>query len=304
MAVAVVSKDTRDLLHACLTSLWPDAQAGRAEVWVVDNASEDGSAEMVRSEFPWVRLVASPENVGYGRAVNLVAERTAGRWIAASNSDIEVTPGAIEALLATGAADQRAGALAPRLALPDGTSQHSVHPFPTLRFTAAFNLGVHLLSPRVADRLCLEGHWDPTRARYVPWAIAAFLLVRREAFEAVDGFDEEQWMYAEDLDLGWRLDRAGWKTRYEPRATVRHVGAASTTKAFGEERTARWMGATYSWMVRRRGLGVAWAAAAVNLLGAAARAALGRPMPRDEAMAWVRIHSQGLRSRRALLRRR
>jgi len=84
VAVAVVSWNTRDLLRACLESLHADADAGRAEVWVVDNASADGSAALVRSAFPWVRLLALDENLGFGRAVNRVAARTARRIAAES----------------------------------------------------------------------------------------------------------------------------------------------------------------------------------------------------------------------------
>ena len=88
VAVAVVSWNTRDLLRACLESLHADADAGRAEVWVVDNASADGSAALVRSAFPWVRLLALDENLGFGRAVNRVAARTATAWVAPANADV------------------------------------------------------------------------------------------------------------------------------------------------------------------------------------------------------------------------
>ena len=81
------------------------------------------------------------------------------------------------------------------------------------------------LSPGLGDRLCLEGAWNPDRARAVPWAIAAFLLVRREAFDAVGGFDDAMWLHAEDLDLAWRLKQARWGTWYEPSARVRHPGS-------------------------------------------------------------------------------
>jgi N-acetylglucosaminyl-diphospho-decaprenol L-rhamnosyltransferase len=87
VAVAVVSWNTRELLAGCLRSLAPEADAGRAEVWVVDNASSDGSPELVRDEFPWAQLVASDENLGFGRAVNAVAERTESDWIAPANAD-------------------------------------------------------------------------------------------------------------------------------------------------------------------------------------------------------------------------
>ena len=266
VAVAVVSWNTRDLLGACLRALADDPLV---EIWVVDNASSDGSAEMVRTEFPSVRLLALDGNIGFGPAVNLVASKTSTPWIAPANADIEVRPGALRDLLDAGERQPRAGVLAPRLELPSGETQHSVYAFPTIPFTARFNLGFHR---RAGDRLCLEGFWDPTRERDVDWALGAFLVIRRAAFDAAGGFDAGQWMYAEDLDLGWRVAKAGWSTRYVPSARVLHHASAATTQAWGDERTLRWLRSTYAWMLRRRGLTRTRITAAINVAGAYARA--------------------------------
>lgn len=313
VAIAVVSTNLRELLASCLRSMQPESEAGRAEVWVVDNASTDGSPEMVRDEFPWVKLIASGENLGYGRAVNLVAERTETPWVAPANEDIELRPGALERLLRTAEEHPGAAVVAPRLELPDGSTQHSVYAFPTLGFTIFFNLGLHRLSPRIADRLCIPDAWDSTRPREVPWAIATFMLIRRDAFAAVAGFSADQFIHSEDLDLGWRLSQAGWRARYEPRATVFHVGSAASKKAFSNaDLWARWMAASYSWMARRRSVRLAWAVAAVNVAGAAVRWAAFAALallaperfrrPRRVYRRWLRAHRTGLRSRRALLR--
>jgi GT2 family glycosyltransferase len=171
--------------------------------------------------------------------------------------------------------------------------------------TAAFNLGLAHLVPGLGDRLALIGHWDPDRPRRVPWAIAALLLVRRTAWDAAGGFDEEQWMYAEDLDLGWRLRRAGWATRYVPAARVLHESGASTAKAWGEERTARWQRMSYVWMRRRRGALRTRATALINVAGAAARYVALTPLAivsprrwgarRRSARWWATLHVMGLR---------
>src|SRR5690349_17927035 len=115
VAVAVVSWNTRALLDRCLSSLRSAVDDRLAEVWVVDNASSDGSAAMVAERHPWVRLVASPENLGYGRAINLVAARTSSPWLVASNADVAVRGDALARLLAAGEGDPGAGAVAPRL---------------------------------------------------------------------------------------------------------------------------------------------------------------------------------------------
>jgi N-acetylglucosaminyl-diphospho-decaprenol L-rhamnosyltransferase len=311
VAIAVVSWNTRDLLDACLASLAREVEAGRAEVWVVDNGSADGSAALVRKRHPWANVLEGA-NVGFGVAVNRVAALTATPWLAAANADVELTEGALGAMLRAGAAQPSAGAIAPRLVLGDGQVQHSVHPFPTLALTLTFNLGLAQAIPALGDRLTIEGRWDPSRPRNVDWALGAFLLLRRQAWDAVGGFDGRQWMYAEDLDLAWRLRQAGWRTWFEPSAVVRHAGAASTSQAWGAQATERWIWSTYAWMLRRHGPGFVRLTAVVNLLGAAARALLLSVRarrdparfadPRAAMLAWVRLHRVGL-SRRTTLER-
>jgi N-acetylglucosaminyl-diphospho-decaprenol L-rhamnosyltransferase len=305
VTIAVVSWNTRELLARCLESMRADADVGLAEVWVVDNASGDGSAEMVRERFDWVRLHASDDNLGFGPAVNLVAERTESDWIAPSNADIEFEPGALAALLDAAEADPAAGSLAPRLVTPDGASQHSVHSFPSLHLALAVNLGLAAVVPGLGDRLCLERRWDPERKRRLDWAHGAFLLVRRSAFEAVGRFDPAQWMYAEDLDLAWRLAEAGWATRYVPAARVRHEVSAAARQAFAEQRRERHMAAAQDWMRRRRGVAVARAYAAINALGSAVRLGALIPMARlrpakyagrrELEADYLRLHRAGLR---------
>ena len=303
--VAVVSWNTRDLLDDCLRALQSDAEVGRARVVVVDNGSSDGSPEMVATEHPWADLLALDANIGFGRAVNLAARLNPEfRFIAVANADIAVEPASLERLLSAADAFSAAGALAPRLVRPDGATQHSVYRFPSVPFSVAFNLAVHRVVPRLGDLWCLETYWNPDRPRYVPWAIAAFLLVRREAWDAAGGFDERQWMYAEDLDLGWRLDRAGWRTRYVPEARVRHADGAAVRQAFGTDRVARWQRETYAWMRRRQGRVRTSIVAAVNVLGARAKASvLGRLGGRraeeaEEMRFWAHVHALGLRDKR------
>jgi N-acetylglucosaminyl-diphospho-decaprenol L-rhamnosyltransferase len=307
VVVAVVSWNTRDVLDRCLRSFASHVQSGLAEVWVVDNGSTDGSVEMVRERHPWARLVEPGENLGYGRAVNLVAERTSSPWFALSNADIALRPGALEALLAAGRADPGAGVVAPRLILPDGTTQHSVWAFPTIAATFVQNVGSRLAGSALGDRLALPGSWNPDRARRVPWAIGAFLLVRRAAWDATGGFDPDQWMSAEDLDLGWRMREAGWATRYEPRAAVDHEESAATGQVWGRDLPIHWQRCAYAWMVRRMGRGRTAAVGALNFLGSAARWAAelmragGRRKEGLRALErWTLVHTYAVAPRRVL----
>lgn len=309
VTVAVVSWNTRELLARCLGSLAEEAGRGRVEVWVVDNASTDGSPEMVAERYPWARLVASPENLGFGRAINLVAGRTQSPWLATANADVALRPGALDALLAAAERDPGAGALAPRLVLPDGRTQHSVFAFPTVPFTLLLATGAYRLSAPLADRYAFVGCWDSERERRVPWAVAAFLLVRRTAWEAAGGFDERQWMYAEDLDLGWRLAGAGWPTRYVPGAVLDHESAASTTQLFGPELAPHWQRSTYGVLARRRGALRTKLVALLNVLGAVREWAWLRARPRrhsrelrDAHRRWIGVHLAALRTPASELR--
>jgi GT2 family glycosyltransferase len=181
VAIAVVSWNTRDLLDACLTSMRADMERGIAEVWVVDNGSHDGSPELVRTGHPSVRLLEPSRNLGYGHAVNLVAARTATEWIAPSNADVALAPGALEELVAAGERHPRTGIVGPRLILPYGSTQRGVQPFPGVVESLARNLALYRMSHGIGERLCLDGYWDPARPASVDWLTGAFLLVRRAA---------------------------------------------------------------------------------------------------------------------------
>jgi GT2 family glycosyltransferase len=304
LAIAIVSYNTSALLDECLRSLKADADAGRAEVWVVDNLSPDDSADMVEREHPWAKLIRSDVNLGYGPAVNVVASRTDTQWIACANSDLEFTPGAIGTLLTAGEAHPEAGAVAPRLILPDGSTQQSVQPFPSVGTAFLTASRAASVSGAARSRLYLPGAWDPDAPQDVPWATGAFLVVRREAWDQVGGFDEEQWMYAEDLDLGWRLAKAGWTTRYEPGAVVHHHESAASKVAFGGQAGVvdKWVRANHAWMVRRQGVARTWAASGITAAEAGLRVAALSVLARGsrdrfgQKLDWARRDFKGARS--------
>jgi len=310
VTIAVVSWNTRTLLADCLDSLHDEVKEGLAEVWVVDNGSSDGSPGLVRERFPWANLIELVENPGFGAAVSAVAARTSGEWIAPSNADVRLSRGALGLLVSEGELHPEAAVIAPRLVLPDGTTQHSVYPFPTIPFTLAYAFGAISVSDRLARFWGVERGFDRDRAREVSWAVGAFMLVRRSAWEQVGGFDETHWMYAEDLDLGWRLRRAGWITRYTPDARVFHAESAATTQAWGDARHARWHASTYAWMARRRGFLVARLVAALYVVGFLLRAAARSPgalvgssasrRAQRNALNTARAHAVGLRPRNVL----
>lgn len=310
VVVAVISWNTRELLRGCLQALEPAVRSGSTEVWVLDNASADGSAAMVAETFHWAHLIAARENRGFGAGVNAIATASATRaresgrrpspWLLAANADIVLTPAALETLTRAGEADPRDAVIAPRLRLPDGSIQHSVHPFPGLRSALVLSLGLGRVLPRLGEAFCLDGLWDQSRPRRADWAHGACLLLRRETFDAVGGFDPGQFLYAEDLDLCWRLHRAGWTTRYEPGAVVEHVHAAAIAQLYGDGRDMEAERSALAWLLRRRGTAVMRLWALIHLLGALARSAGPRGAPFRR---YARLHLSGLLSSRDRLER-
>ncbi|HEX2190634.1 MAG TPA: glycosyltransferase family 2 protein, partial [Longimicrobiaceae bacterium] len=205
-AVVVVNHNTRELLRACLASL----PSGVPAV-VVDNASTDGSAEMVRASFPHAVLLADGTNPGYGAAANRGVRACAAEHVLVLNSDTRLEPGALEALGAHLDRHPRAAVAGPALLNPDGSPQASCFPFPGTLGWLLENDPVAPLAVRIPGLrgrlLCAS---PPRRAAAVPWVLGAALAVRRSAFEEVGGFDEAYFMYFEEVDLCRRLASAGW----------------------------------------------------------------------------------------------
>lgn len=227
MAVAIVNHETREHLRACLESL---RSAETPEIVVVDAGSTDGSAEMVRRDFPEVRLIAEGDNPGFGVAANRAVALCDSPFVLLLNADTRVPPGAPGALAQYLACHPRAAVAGPRLVNPDGTLQASCFPFiGTVQLMIEKTpLGRWLARvPRLRDRWLLS-HSLHDRPRVVPWLLGAAMALRREAFEEIGGFDPAFFMYSEEIDLCYRLKAAGWEVHFAPVATVAHVGGAST----------------------------------------------------------------------------
>jgi GT2 family glycosyltransferase len=228
MAVAIVSYDTKDVLEPCLRSV---AAAGALETVVVDNGSTDGSIELVRQSFPDVVLVVNERNRGYGAAANQAIAACTAPAVLLLNSDTVLAPGALAELGGYLAAHPRAGVVGPRLANADGSLQRSTFDYPSAGDMLLGETGLHLLVarlPGVRER-CLRT-WAHDEARAVPWLRGAALAIRRSAFDAVGGFDEEFFMYWEEVDLSRRMAAAGFATHFAPVTTVVHVRAQSTSR--------------------------------------------------------------------------
>lgn len=274
LAVVVVSYNVQELLRECLRSLYASLERTpelAAAVWVVDNASADGSAAMVRAEFPQTHLLACPENLGYSTANNVALQllgfqpaagearplsayrwatdlpQPAGwpRYVWLLNPDTVVQEDAPARLAAFLEENPRAGACGPRLLYPDGQHQHGAFHFPGLAQTALDlfpppgRLNAALLDSRLNGRyprrLMEQGAAFP-----VDFVLGAALMVRGAAIRQVGLLDESYFMYCEEMDWQQRLARAGWEVHCLPSARVVHYGGASSGQFRAATTTALW----------------------------------------------------------------
>jgi N-acetylglucosaminyl-diphospho-decaprenol L-rhamnosyltransferase len=219
----VVSYHSRETLRDCVAPL---CDIPGVAVTVVDNASSDGSLESVAD----LELHALPSgrNGGFGFGCNLGAARGSAPYLLFINPDATITPAALDVMLAAHEADPRLGAVGPRILGEDGELQLTQRYFPRLRSTWAQAFFLHRVAPHASwadeviwDRSAYEAPASPD------WLSGACLLVRRDAFEAIGGFDERYFLYCEDIDLCRSLRAGGYDLRFEPAATVRHIGGAS-----------------------------------------------------------------------------
>jgi GT2 family glycosyltransferase len=209
LSVSIVNTGSRELLLACLETL----HGASAEIVVLDNASEDGSAEAVRERFPAVRVIAQQRRAGFGANHNTVIRATDSRYVYVLNEDTTADDWAMDRIVAYLDANPRVAALGPRLVYPDGRRQDSAWRFPT---PLVSTLGL-LTAGKVGVKQS-----GGERPHPVDWVMGAALVLRREALEEVGLFDEEFFLYSEEVDLQFRLRQAGWNVHYFPPATVVH----------------------------------------------------------------------------------
>ena len=229
LSICLVNWNTRSDLEQALTSVLQADPDLPTEVIVLDNASLDGSADMVAARFPTVQLLRSADNVGFARGYNQAALRTTGRYLLLLNPDTVTHPGALRALVSFLEAHPRVGAAGPRLVNADGSLQFSCRRFPGPVAALFRNTPLGKLFPRNKyTREYLMTDCDHTRESEVDWISGAAMCVRRETWEQVGGFDEGFFMYAEDMDWCRRAHEAGWGVWYVPRAEVMHrIGRSS-----------------------------------------------------------------------------
>jgi GT2 family glycosyltransferase len=229
--VIVSSTGARDLLHACLLSLRRHPYGGGPMlVHVVDNASTDGTPEMVREEFPEVTLHALDWNAGFCHGNNVALGQVRSPFVLVLNPDTEVYPGSLDHMMGLMASDRRIGMASCRLEQRDGTLDHAAkRSFPTPLGSLAHFTG---LGDRLGGRFSQykAPELDELAVGEVDSVNGAYMLVRKEAMDQVGLFDEAYWLYMEDLDWCYRFKRAGWRIVYDGRVSTLHVKGGTTVR--------------------------------------------------------------------------
>ena len=231
LSIIIVSWNTREILDQCLDSVERNPPGCKFDIWVVDNASSDGSPERVRERYPAAHLIECKDNVGFARANNLAIEQSEGEYVLLLNPDTVVYPGTLTTLMHFIQDNPGTGGVGPRLLNPDGSLQGSCFPFPTLS-RELWRL-LHL------DRIYHFGTynqaaWDKQLPRRVDVIQGACLLLRRSALNQVGLLNPDYFMYTEEVDLCYRLQQAGWEIWWVPQAEVVHYGGQSTHQVAGD----------------------------------------------------------------------
>lgn len=251
LSVVVLNWNARPYLVACLRSIFEQDWKREIEVVVVDNASRlDDSVEVVRRDFPGAILVENPENMGFGAGNNVGWQRSRGRYVLFLNPDTVVEKGALDALIDWMDAHPEVGAVGPKMTYPDGELQFSARSFPSFGaglFRNSFLGRLWPNNPWSRGYLLADVSHDEERA--VDWLSGSALLARREALESVDTgpgpWDEDFFMYCEDVDVCYRLMEKGWPRFYVPSATIQHhIGKSSDLaqgKSIRRHHSAMWL---------------------------------------------------------------
>lgn len=230
LSIIILSYNTKKLLRTCLESIKKyEVRSMKYEVIVVDNASSDGSAEMVKKEFPDIRLFANKENIGYTKGNNQGVKEAEGKYVLFLNADTLVYEKTLETMVPFMGEHKDAGAATCRVELVNGALDDSCHRgFPTPWRSFCHFSGLSLIFPksRIFAGYSL-GYLDIQTIHEIDSCSGAFMIVRREAGEEINWWDEDFFWYGDDLDFCYRLIENGWKVYFVPTVKILHYKGAS-----------------------------------------------------------------------------
>ena len=305
LSIVIVNWRTRDALRECLRSIERQEDVATPEIIVVDNASGDGSAEMVASAFPRVRLIRNTENRGFAAACNQGMRVAGGRYILLLNPDTVMRPGTLAGILGFAEARPGSAVIGCRVVNPDGNLERTCFRYPSLTnvVLSAFCLDRIFPRSRFFGREFMTW-WDRDSVRDVEVVTGSFMLVRREAVDQVGLMDERYFMYAEEADWCYRFAQAGWRMTFTPTAEIVHLSSQSSSQCWPKMYVLQ-RKSLLLYLEKWRGPAVRWAANVVLAISTLPRvcfwlAARGLRLTRDRAqeqsaatLAALRYHLTG-----------
>ncbi len=236
LSVVIVSFNTRNALRESLQSVDREVKGLRAEIFVVDNGSVDGSPQMVEQEFPHVQLIRSAENLGFGAANNLAIEASSGRYVVLLNSDAFLCPGSLLTAVRNMEGSPRVALGGGRLTGRDLSWQPSARMFPHVMTDAFVITGLAAKFPRSPIFGHFDRTWtDPAQPSEVDWVPGAFSIIRGEVLRKVGLFDPRFFLYSEEVDLCRRIKQAGYQIWYWPEVRIIHIGGESSRRIDGTD---------------------------------------------------------------------
>ncbi len=233
LSIIIVNYNVKEFLENALLSIRKAIEGISAEIFIVDNASEDGSVEMVKQKFPEVNLIANGENVGFAKANNQALKLAKGKYVLLINPDTIVQEDTFKVLISFLDSHPECGMVGCKVLNPDGTLQLACRrsfPTPWVAFTKMVGLSNLFPKSKVFAKYNLT-YLDPGEVTEVDAVSGSFMMIRREVYEQVGGLDEEFFMYGEDLDWCYRIKKAGWKIYYVPYTQIIHFKGESTKRS-------------------------------------------------------------------------
>lgn len=296
LTVIIVSYNTRQMTLDCLESLYANTRRTRFRTVVYDNASSDGSAEAIARQFPQVDLIASPDNLGFAQANNVVAAEAETEWLLLLNPDTEVYEGAVDELLDFSRAHPQAGITGGRTVFPDGSlnaasCRNRITPWSA--FCMATGLTAAFPRSPVFNPENLAG-WKRDSVREVDIVVGAFFMIRRALWNELGGFDRKYFMYGEESDLCLRARDLGYRPMITPDAEIMHLIGASSGKVANKVVLLAQGRVTLirdHWpdMLVPLGVGLMWLWGAVRVGAARVLALSGRDGHRETARKWTSV---------------
>ncbi|MBN2299132.1 MAG: glycosyltransferase family 2 protein [Deltaproteobacteria bacterium] len=231
LSIIIVSYNTRDMTRRCLESVYKHSAGISCQIFVVDNASSDGSADMVKVDFPCVNLIRLEKNMGFAAGNNQGIRNASGRYVLLLNSDAFISEGVLESTINYMDTNPNVGILGCRLTNPDASPQPSARmlPSPLNKFFVITGLSSRFPKSRIFGRVDFSW-WDHSQPRRVGWVVGAYFLIRSDTIADIGLLDERYFLYFEEIDYCKAAQESGWDVIFYPYARVIHLGGQSAER--------------------------------------------------------------------------